>query len=176
MAKLTYRNEKLTTNSDGEVISQITDTIHKFEDEPNYVKLYLDTVLYISDLPKGYNSILLAFLNHMSYASVKNKENGQLIYVNSAMKKGIAEDLGVTIDRINHAITDFVKGKVFYRVDRGTYQVNPYLFGKGDWKDIKEIRMNITFNAQGKTVMSEIEHKKEIQKETETILRNGTEG
>lgn len=159
MPRIIESHETTVIDENGKFKESRRNITKRYEDEPEYIKLYLDTVLYISDLPKGYNSILLAFLNHMSYASVKNNEKGQLIYVNSSMKKNIANDLGVSVARLNQALTDFVKGEIFYRVDRGTYQVNPYLFGKGDWQDIKEIRMNITFNGQGKSVMSEIEKK-----------------
>ncbi len=159
MPKIYGSHNEVEFSEDGSIKKSKQNFSMKYESEPNYVKLYLNTVLYISDLPKGYNSILLAFLDHMSYARRDNNNGGQLIYINSAMKKGIASELNISVARINQALTDLVKGEVFYRVDRGTYQVNPHLFGRGDWQDIKEIRMEITFNAEGKTVMSEVEKK-----------------
>ena len=124
--------------------------------EPAYVKVYLDTVLYLSDLPKGYNSILWALLGEMSYSSKDNKYGGQIIYINALMKKDIAEKLKVSLGRINNALSDLHKGKILERVGTGTYRINPHLFGKGDWKDIEEIRTEVVFNAEGKTIMSEI--------------------
>lgn len=141
----------------GETRKSIQSITKRYEDEPEYVKLYLDTVLYLKDLPKGYNSILMSFLKHMTYANYHNRERGQIIYVNASMKKAIAKDLQVSVARINQALTDFTKGELFQRIDTGTYRVNAHLFGKGNWEDIKELRMQVTFNAEGKTVMTEIE-------------------
>lgn len=156
MPKIIESHTELVESSDGN-ITRTRNYTKRYEDEPNYIKIYLDTVLYLNNIPKGYNSVLLSFLKEMSYAGRTNKEGGQLIYVNSTMKKNIAEDLNVSVSRINHALTNFVKSKIFFRIDRGTYQVNAHLFGKGDWQDIKEIRMKVSFNANGNTIESEIE-------------------
>lgn len=124
--------------------------------EPPYVKMYLDTVLYLKDLPKGYNAILLSFLKHMSYA---DSSDPQVIYINSAMKKKIAKDLDVSLSRINNAITDLVKGEVFERIDTGAYRVNAHLFGKGEWQDIARLRLEVIFDSNGKTIMGTVEKK-----------------
>ena len=122
-----------------------------FNTEPPYIKLYLDTILFIHSIPKGYNGVLLAFLKYMSFAS-----SGQKLYVNAEMKKDIAKSLGVSLDRVNHALTDFVKGKIMFRIGTGTYQFNAKIFGKGDWSDIAEIRANITFTPEGTDFATEI--------------------
>lgn len=157
MPKLVEQTLETIIDEHGNVIEKKHNITKRYEDEPEYIKMYLDTVLYLKDLPKGYNSILLAFLKRMTYSSNSNNGGGQMIYVNAHMKKEIADELSVSSARVNQAITDFVKGKIFFRAGRGTYQVNAHLFGKGDWQNIKEIRMNIQFDANGKSVMSEIE-------------------
>jgi len=157
MAKIKQKATETVITDNGELKYHQENLLIQYDTEPNYVKLYLDTVLYLSDLPKGYSGILFAFLKYMTYSNASSLHGGQVIYFNSAMKKAIASDLNISISRINHAISDFTKGKLLERIDVGTYRVNPYLFGKGDWQDISEIRMKVTFNAEGKTVMSEIE-------------------
>jgi len=96
----------------------------------------------------------------MSYASVNDGNGGQIIYVNAHMKKIIAESAGLKIDRINKILTKFVKFNVFKRIAIGTYQGNPNLFGKSDWKDIKSIRATFDFN-KGE-VIEHIEENNEI--------------
>jgi len=140
----------------GDITEQSTSVTCTVSREPDYVKLYLEAVLYITDLPKGYNGILLSCLQHMTYAG---GEHGQVIVLNSFLKKGIADKLKVSVARVNQALTAFVKGEIFYRIGRGTFRVNPYLFGRGYWKDIEEIRTTIVFNSEGRTVMSEISKK-----------------
>jgi len=157
MPKIKEKAIETTVTNEGELIERHENYIIQYDNEPNYIKLYLDTVLYISDLPKGYSGILLGILRYMTYSNPNNTHGGQIIYFNSTMKKDIAKELNVSLARVNQAISDFTKGKILERIDTGTYRVNPYLFGKGDWQDISEIRMKVTFNADGKTVMSEIE-------------------
>lgn len=140
--RITYKQESKTIDlSTGEVLVEDTITHTMQEREPNYIKLYLDTLLTFKDLSRSLNPILLEFLNHMSYAN-----DEQLIFVNAYMKKNIGEKLNLTVKRIDQALSDFVKSNIFKRVARGTYQVNPHLFGRGEWKDIKKIRAEFDFN------------------------------
>lgn len=129
-------------------------TVYKAADEPDFVKLYIDCVLTLKGLKKGLNPILLGFLRFMSYADINGIEGGQIIFVNKMMKQTIADSLGVTVKRIDQAITEFVKGGIFKRIAVGTYQVNPNLVGKGEWKDIKNIRA--TFDFGNREVMSAV--------------------
>lgn len=43
--------------------------------------------------------------------------------------------------------------------------MNPYLFGKGEWQDISRIRMEITYDSDGKTFMSVCEHEEHDEQE-----------
>ena len=138
---------EIVDNQTGEVTQSIKKTEFINSKEPNYIKLYVDTLLTFKNLSKSLNPILIEFLKYMSYASVSDGTGGQIIYVNAHMKKLIAAATGLKIDRINKALTDFVKANVFKRIATGTYQVNPYLFGKGEWKDIKSIRATFDFNS-----------------------------
>ena len=46
--------------------------------------------------------------------------------------------------RLEQAITTWVKNRVLIRVARGIYQVNPFIFGRGDWRDIANLRATLT--------------------------------
>lgn len=142
-------------DENGELKEKRESKTYTLDEEPPYVKLYLDTILFLRSLPKGYNPILLAFLKRMTYA-----EQGQVIYFNACMKKDIAKELGVSLSYINNAITGFVKGKIMFRIGEGkqtgTYQFNAHLFGKGKWEKIEEIRAKILFNAEGTDFDTEV--------------------
>jgi len=164
-AKVAFSETTTVIDQEGNRIMETQNRTIRYDTEPNYVKIYLDTVLYISDLPKGYNSILMSFLTHMTYASTNNNYGGQIIYTNKQLKEDIANRNNVSLARVNQSLSDFCKGKLFERIGTATYRVNPHLFGKGDWSDIAKIRMEITFDASGKSVMSEIEkHNQEKEK------------
>ena len=161
LARITNTVQRTTLNENGEITYQEEEKTINWGTEPNYIKVYLDTILYLTDLPKGLNGILYAFLKRMSY--------GNQLVVNAALKRQIAKELDLSMSSINNAITKFVKGDLLIREDTGLYLVNPHLFGKGDWKDIAKIRLEVTFDANGKTIMSEIERKEEKEKDKKQV-------
>lgn len=143
---------EVVATQNGEVIS--SKTIYKTQSEPEYVKLYIDCVFTVKGVRKGLNPIFVAFLDYMSYADMDEDYGGQTIYVNKAMKMAIAKKLGLGIDSINKALWEFTKYGLFKRVEVGTYQVNPNIVGKGEWKDIKNIRA--TFDFASKEIVADI--------------------
>lgn len=148
---------------EGEVIS--SKTVYKTQSEPDFIKLYIDCVFTVKGVRKGINPIFLAFLEHMSYADVNDENGGQIIYVNKAMKMSIAKKLGLGIDSINKGLSELTKHGLFKRIDVATYQVNPNIVGRGEWKDIKNIRA--TFDFGNKNIVAEI-----VKEEEENMTEN----
>ena len=145
--------DKVTVdNTTGEVIRE--EYVYKRSAEPHYVKLYIDCLCDFKGISKSLNPILLGFVKRMSYANPDKEFGGQILYLNAAFKKVVAAECGVTVKRVDQAITDFVKSGIFARVATATYQVNPEMFGRGRWKDIKNIRAKFDFGAG--TVETEI--------------------
>jgi len=114
--------------------------------EPEYVKLYLRDCCYLKSIPKGLNSVLYSLIMIMDY-------NNRVV-VNSFIKRQIAEDNGISFDMVNGALTKFVKAQLLTRLGVGTYQVNPFIFGKGSWDDIESIRMVVEYTVEGRTFES----------------------
>lgn len=131
----------------GEVVSERTVTydVMPASDEPDYVKLYVRAWVVFKGM-HGINptdsDVLAALLQYMSYA-----QNGQIVYTSAAMKRVITEQLHCSMGAVNNALTRLAKHGVLKRVDRGAYQVNPELVGKGPWADIKRLRA--TFSVIG---------------------------
>jgi hypothetical protein len=163
MGRITRKTEKITEKQ-ADVRSLERQTIETFEtfiipSEPPYVKMYIDAVLFLKDLPRGHNTVLLSLLKLMPWAN-----QGSAIAINKALKRMIAKEIGCSVSRIDHALTDFVKGKILIRKDLGLYSFNPHLFGCGEWKDIEELRLTVTFDAKGKTMMGEVRRKNDHPK------------
>ena len=152
--KINQLVETRVLDENGELKEEVKSTSYYIEQEPPYVKMYLDTVLYLKDLPKGYNPILMSILRRLPWAN-----QDQSIAINAGIKRQIAKELSCSVSRINAAITDFVKGEVLFRIDTGVYNVNPHLFGRGDWGDIARLRLEVLFDSDGKTIMGTIEKK-----------------
>jgi len=112
--------------------------------EPPYIKIYLQYVMFLADLPKGLTPTMHELLKRMTFAD--DEEGGQIIYVNAHMKEKIAKRLGITTKVLTNNISKLHKQGVLIRLGGGTYQANPYLFGRGDWKDIRKLRTSLTFD------------------------------
>lgn len=151
--------EKTIVDENGNTLKKESNTVYSVPTEPPYVKMYLDTILYLKDLPKGHNPILMSILKRLPWA---NQE--QDIALNAGIKRKIAKEVGCSVSKVNNAITDLVKGEVLFRTDVGVYQVNPHLFGRGEWNDIAKLRLEVTFDKNGKTILGEIERFKDIEK------------
>jgi len=149
--KKTYA-KVMVDNTTGEVIKE--EYVYKQRAEPHYIKLYIDCLCDFKGISKSLNPILLGFVKRMSYAASDKDYGGQILYLNAAFKKAVAAECGVSLKRVDQAITHFVKSGIFARVATATYQVNPEMFGRGQWKDIKNIRATFDFGAG--TVETEI--------------------
>lgn len=114
-------------------------------DEPPFIKLYLDTLLLNKEISINRNPILNELLKMMPYAS------SEISYfaLNKDIKMRIADKVGLSLQTVNNAITEFVKHQILIRVGRGTYQPNPFYFGKGEWKDVKKVRTQLEFDNKG---------------------------
>ncbi len=141
----------------GEMISKRANKTLSWGSEPSYVKLYLQDVLYLSDMPKHHEKILHELLKRSTYAGEKD---GMQVSLSAGIKRIISKELGFKNDRsINNALSDLVKGKILYRVETGVYNFNPYLFGKGDWQDIARLRLEVNYDdIQGKTFKTNVEY------------------
>lgn len=160
MPKIKQSVETMVMNEKGEMVSKRANQTLSWGSEPAYIKLYLQDVLYLSDMPTKHSAILYELLKRASYAGDKD---GMQVIINASLKRRIKETLGFkNMSSVNNAITDFVKGKILYRVDVGMYNFNPYLFGKGDWQDISRLRLEINYDEiKGKTFKSVCEYKED---------------
>lgn len=156
MRKINQSIEKTIVNEKGELKIHQENASYYVDAEPPYVKMYLDTILYLKDLPRTHNPILHCILMRIPWAN-----QTQDIAINAHIKRQIAKQVGCSESKISNAISDLVKGEVIYRVGVGTYQVNPNFFGRGQWTDIERLRLNITFDGKGTTIMGKIEKKDE---------------
>lgn len=136
---------QVTDISTGEVVREESEVVLPRESEPEYIKLYLDCVCTFKGLNKALSPILVAFCSYMTWAD--SKHDRQVIFMNSYTKEHVAEDVGISVDRVNQALRDITKADIFRKIKgkRGVYEVNPYIIAKGKWTDIKKLRANFDF-------------------------------
>lgn len=166
MAKTTIESQITDTTvlvdvSSGEVLQEETHTQTASKTirtaEPPYIKLYIEDMLYMADMPKTYTNITYSLAKRASYA---NEEEGLCVALTPFIKEKICKECGWTETRsLNNALSKLVKGNIIKRLGTGTYQLNPYLFGKGEWKDIEKVRMTWEYNIHGRTYSAAFTYK-----------------
>jgi len=150
--KIIFQQSRTVIDENGELkdYELITDAI--ISREPDYVKLYLNTVLASKNLPVTHNQLLNEILSIMSYANV---DEGQIVYILPVDRENIAKKIKQKPDTVKKAIIDFVKTGILMKIANGKYRVNPHLFGKGDWKDIRRIRATFLFESPNGEIKTE---------------------
>ena len=180
MPKINQSIETSMMNEQGEIVSKRANKTLSWGNEPSYIKLYLQDVLYLSDMPTKHSAVLYELLKRATYAGEKD---GMQVIINSSLKRRIQEALDFkNISSIHNAITDLVKGKILYRADVGMYNFNPYLFGKGEWQDIARLRLEVNYDdIKGRTFKAVCEYKEDGNGQfqmsfNEPLQLTGTEG
>lgn len=155
MPKINQSIETEVINEDGEIVSKRANRTLSWGDEPRFVKLYLDDIIYMSDMPARYSAVLHELLKHVSYAGDKD---GLCIVLIPRIKRNICDALSwKKTASLDNALTVLTKKHILYRIDKGMYRLNPYLFGKGDWQDISRLRLTIDYDdIYGRTFGTEV--------------------
>lgn len=134
----------------GEVLQYKSETEKVyFDKEPDYVKLYLKDIVRLKELPPTSERLLMVIVKHMGY--------NNLFQAYKPLKLVICQQLGMSINTLNNQISNLRKAGILIPMDkygRGLYLVDPNLFARGNWKDIKNLRLVIDYNPDGTKTLS----------------------
>lgn len=141
MSKL-YSSETITYNKEtGEVIEHTETKYKQVSIEPNYVKVYVDAVIGLLGQSKTSKEtdVLLILAKSMTYM---NDEMPNKVNIDALLKKHIIKETGISEGALNNMLTGFVKRDIIRRIGRGAYQLNPFMFAKGNWSNVRRIQMD----------------------------------
>ena len=141
----------------GEILSEVAteQQVVQRGGEPKYVKFYIDDLILINNLPTKSSAVL--------WELVKNTTYEHKIILNGSIKKDICAKLNIKMPTLNNTLSSFVKKEILYRLDTGVYMPNPYLFARGKWEDIHELRMVVKYKQNGeKSINLEIDGQQAI--------------
>ena len=148
------RSETNTTVMDldtGELVREIRENTGYVGREPDYIKIYTDCMLVFNNMDVALSPFIVAFGRHMTYANGGNPNFRCTVRTDELVRKDVAEYCGVSDARVKQAIKALVDAEVFIPMQingkkkRGIYFVNPWVVGKGEWKDIKQLRGQFEF-------------------------------
>ena len=151
LERITYLQEISRRDENGEIKEQQLEKTIYLRKEDDYIKIYLQHINYLNNLPEGLDNIIYQLLKRINYQNQ--------IIINSAIKRQIAEELGKKFNTINQYISKLVRYGILIRIDTGIYYMNPVLFGKGSWKDILELRKKLEITIEYKEGEYTIKHK-----------------
>jgi len=141
--KFTKTEEKkvIDVNS-GEIISEtMKSETFTVDSEPPYIKLYIEDIIRLKKLDNSANKVLFELLSQMGYSGV--------IPVYKPIKQLIAKKLNLSFYTVDNAIKKLKKSGLLIPIVRGMYLADPNLFGRGNWRDIKQLRLVIEYQADG---------------------------
>jgi hypothetical protein len=141
------KNEITQIDQDGVVIQTHTENIFKLytASEPHYIKHYQQCFESINALKNRTEEILQEILLYTTY-------NKNTIYLNQQIKVDICNKLGLAYQTMTNALTELKQSQILLYVDTGLYIVNPYYFGKGEWKELRKIREKIKITVYSKDI------------------------
>lgn len=125
----------------GEVISTSSQNISVFEKEPPYVKLYLEDIGRLNNLNSSEQKVINELVFNMGFNNV--------VPSYKPVKELIAKRLGMQYNTLDKAIKELNRKGILIRQARGLYIMDPNIFGRGSWRDVKKIRMTIEYAEDG---------------------------
>lgn len=135
--------ENVVDQLTGEVLASTQKTIAKTSAEPDFIKVYYETMMsfhQIHDVPVSFILSLSKFLEWT------NEGRPSTVTLNKRVKNIMCEDCKVSLPQIDRYIKKSVDNGLLFRTEyRGVFEVNPFMIAKGKWESIKELRTQFDF-------------------------------
>ena len=135
------------TTPDGEVLESDSHKEFRVGKEPPFIKIYTDCMLVLNNVDTGLSAPLIAFGNHMTFANDKSIVFRHVVRTDKLVRADVAYRCGVSDEMVKKWIKKLIEAEIFIPIvdnngkkSRGIYYVNPWVIGKGEWKDIKKLR------------------------------------
>ena len=143
------RSERQVDGTTGAVLRDTSTVIElrPLPKEPPYIKLYVEDLSRLLGL--GNSSILLHIAASIGYDGI--------VSLSTTRRARIALTCGVSEKTVRNAITEYLHAGVMRRVGRAEYEMDPALFAKGDWSEIRgrrsSFRLEIDYSHEtGRTI------------------------
>ena len=129
----------------GEVRATESCQVFSLQTESPYVKLYVNDLGAILQLPEGARSLLLFMTKSMDFEGICT--------LNKSKKDRISKVINCTDRTIRNNLVKLCKANAIRQVGTGEYELNPNYFAKGDMREImrrqKDFAMTVTYTKEG---------------------------
>lgn len=159
----------------GEIIEQTKAVVYTVENEPAYVKMYLNDLSKLLDLPKAHTDLLYILMTMMDYENI--------VTLSPRKRDRICQQLNITKQSLANNLHKLAKVDAVRSVGRGEYQLNPELFAKGSWADIKNLqlsyrkrlKMTVEYDGDERTIRCDVVDREPVQLDIEDAIRHAAE-
>ena len=103
--------------------------------EPDHIKVYWEGLWRLCTLSHFTQKILITILRRMTSA-----ECGMTVLMNASVKVTLCKQLEITGVVLNAKLKELKEIGMIRLRTRNLYEVNPHMFGKGDWVFIKRLQ------------------------------------
>lgn len=133
------RKSSIFNHTTGEYL-EVNDEIRlKAKNREEFFLVFVNNLKFLIDVPKQSLKVLIKILT--SYVSWNNE-----VILNSNSRKELAEYCDTNVQVIYKSLEKLVKSNVLLKQDNGKLFLNPHIFGRGSWNDIKQLRQQLTFD------------------------------
>lgn len=139
-----YDKEYIVTDiATGEILSRSTDKLVKSSVEPDFIKVYYQTMLAFNEI----HDIPVSFVLSLSkFVEWSNDGAPLVVTLNKRNKEIMQKDCSVSLPQLARYITRSVNNGLLFRTKyRGVFEVNPFMIAKGKWDSIKQLRTSFDF-------------------------------
>lgn len=157
-----HRIKEFADKQTGEVLIEETQFYKRVKKEPSFIKLYLDDIGRINLLQARTIAILTELLKRVDY---DNRVN-----ISLGVKKDICKALSVlnkkgelAINVFSQHLSKLTEVGFLFKTDMGSYIINPTLFGKGEWLNIKKIVLMISYDVDGREMFAMAKQQKKTK-------------
>lgn len=104
---------------------------------------YIKHLLKFKGINPRYSDVMIAILDEYKITCIN--QNKLEFTLTRSGKENVAGATGLSVSRINHILSDFVKAGLIKRISNGTYELNKNFFCCNEFNQIKEIRANYDY-------------------------------
>ena len=134
-----------TIDENGEIVSAQIETTSfcKTSTEPNFVKVYYETMLAFNEIEGIPVAFVLCISSMMPWV---DDEEPLRITMNRYARERIERECGVKSAQVSRYIKQSVEAGLLFKTDcRGVYEVNPFMIARGSWDKIKDLQCKFDF-------------------------------
>lgn len=133
--------EEILDGESGEIVRRKRITSTLVEKEPPHVKIYLEDIAKINDLPPAAAKVLNILVQNMGY--------NNMVPMLKPFKEVICRSLDIKMNTLEKVIAVLKEKHILHTFSRGLYILDPYLFAKGRWENIQNLRLIIEYDKDG---------------------------